>query len=248
MREPTGRRIRRVTDPLPALRLEGVSRRFGPVTALADIDLSVATGEAVLLLGHNGAGKSTLLRLAAGLVRPTAGRVTIGRAGGREVPSAARARIGYLGHRTFLHEHLTARENLELYASLYGRRDAAALAERWLARVGLERAAERVIRGFSRGMMQRLALARALIHDPQVLLLDEPASGLDPEGRRRLVEIVGEAHAAGGTLLVVSHDPALGLEIARRVVVLRRGRIVTDDRADSRSTADWALAAGGVAR
>ncbi|GAB4375968.1 MAG: hypothetical protein Kow0062_15630 [Acidobacteriota bacterium] len=228
-----------------ALRLERVTRRFGPVTALAEIDLAVARGEAVLLLGHNGAGKSTLLRLAAGLVRPTSGTVSVGGATGRDVPAAARGSIGYLGHRSFLHEHLTARENLEFYARLYGLRDAAARAELWLRRVGLARAAERVIRGFSRGMMQRLALARALIHDPEILLLDEPASGLDPEGRRGLVEIVRGAREGGATLLLVSHDPGLGLEIADRVVVLRRGRLAADEPAGRRSREQWAAAAGG---
>ena len=232
----------------PALRLERVTRRFGPVTALAEVDLSVTAGEAVLLLGHNGAGKSTLLRVAAGLVRPTSGRVGIaGAVGGQDVPASARSRLGYLGHRTFLHEHLTARENLELYARLYARDRPAARARRWLAHVGLERAAERTIRGFSRGMMQRLALARALIHDPEILLLDEPASGLDPEGRRRLVGILSEARRSGATLLMVSHDPELGLELAERVVVLRRGRVAADEPAARRSAEGWSLAAGGAA-
>lgn len=235
-------------DAVP-LAFSRVTRRFGPVTALAEVSLEVREGESLLLLGHNGAGKSTLLRIAAGLVRPTSGILRIAGAAAERGPSpAARRRLGYLGHKSFLFDHLTARENLELYAALYGAGyDRAALAEAWLERVGLSRAAHRTIRGFSRGMMQRLALARALIHEPEVLLLDEPASGLDPEGRRRLVEIVREERARGVTLLIVTHHADLGLSLADRVVVLRRGRVSQDDAADARDAEGWAAATAGRA-
>lgn len=234
-----------------ALRLAGVTRRFGPVTALAGVDLEIPAGQSLALLGANGAGKSTLLRIVGGLVRPTAGRVEAG-PGFAWTPgsTAFRAAIGYLGHRSLLHDYLTARENLVLYAGLYGLGGAEAeeRAERWLERVGLARAAERPVRGFSRGMMQRLALARALVHDPALLLLDEPSSGLDTEGRARLDETLRAQREAGTTLLHVSHHAAAAVTLADRVVVLRRGAVVADAPAAERPPDAWVDHAAALAK
>jgi heme exporter protein A len=234
-----------------ALEFRAVGRRFGAVVALADATLTVAPGEAVLILGPNGAGKSTLLRLAAGLTRPTSGTVLIdgidlrGSKAGR-----ARARVGFLGHRSFLYEHLTAKENLELYARLYGvPGDTGALAERWLEKIGLARAAQRTVRGFSRGMMQRLALARALQHEPHLVLLDEPTTGLDPEGRARLDALLAEERARGATLAMISHRAEAALPLADRVLVLHRGRVAAMGPARERDAAGWTalVAAPGAA-
>jgi heme ABC exporter ATP-binding subunit CcmA len=230
-----------------AVTLDRITRRFGPVTALADVALTIGSGELVVLLGPNGAGKSTLLRLAAGIVRPTAGTVRFGDEDPRRTTgTAARVHIGYLGHRSLLHEHLTAHENLALYAALYGRRrDADTLATRWLGRVGLARAADRVIRGFSRGMMQRLALARALLHGPRLLLLDEPSSGLDTDGRALLFALLDEQHRRGVTVMTASHHLELLEPLADRVVVLRRGRLVEQDAAAVHSADEWVRRAAG---
>jgi heme ABC exporter ATP-binding subunit CcmA len=227
-------------SPCP-LALEGVTRRFGAVVALAGVDLAVQQGDTLLVAGPNGAGKSTLLRIACGLSRPTEGAVCLhGATHRRGVPAEARAEIGYLGHQSFLHEHLTARENLTLYGRLYGGgRELSASVQGWLERVGLARAADRVIAGFSRGMMQRLALARALIHRPRLLLLDEPATGLDAEGREMLEGVVGELAREGVTMMLVSHQLELGLRLASRVAVLRRGRLALDGPAAERSAEEW---------
>ncbi len=234
----------READAPPALVLEGVSRRFGPVTALAGVSLAVPAGGGLLLLGENGAGKSTLLRVAAGIARPTRGRVLVfgespGRPGGRR-------RLGYLGHRGFLHDHLTARENLLLQGGLHGlpRAAAARRADELLERVGLARAAHRPVRGFSRGMVQRLALARTLLHAPDLLLLDEPFTGLDPRGRALLLEWLAAERRAGRALVVVTHRPDPVLPLVDRVVVLRRGRIVLAGTAEDGPPGGWAEAIG----
>ncbi len=233
-----------------AFRLERVSRRFGQVTALADIDLELAAGQATLILGPNGAGKSTLLRIVAGLVRPTMGRVLAGGPSAwRPMDQRHRASIGYLGHKSLLHDYLTARENLVLYGRLYGLdgAEAGGRADGWLEEVGLARAAHRPVRGFSRGMLQRLALARALIHAPKALLLDEPASGLDAEGRERLAALIARRRTAGVTLLYVSHHPEAALPLVDRVLIVHRGRVIEDDAAAARSGDEWARAAAAGA-
>ncbi|MEN6632026.1 MAG: ABC transporter ATP-binding protein [Candidatus Polarisedimenticolia bacterium] len=229
------------------LRFARVSRRFGAVVALDDVTLDVAAGESLLLLGANGAGKSTLLKIAAGLARPSSGAVEIG--GTRAGRGAERALVGYLGHKTFLHDYLTAKENLVFYARLYGvsAGEADARAERWLETVGLARAADRQVRGFSRGMMQRLALARAFVHEPRLLLFDEPDAGLDADGRARLFAALDARRVAGTTVLHVSHHPEAALSHAGRVVALRAGRVVADGPAASRAPEDWLGAAAARA-
>lgn len=234
-----------------ALRVRDLGRRFGPVTALAGVALDVSPGEGILLLGGNGAGKSTLLRMTAGLIRPTTGRVMFGPdfAHGPEAPSA-RLAIGYLGHKSLLHDYLSARENIELYARLYGASAARAAerAESLLAEVGLSRAADRPARGFSRGMYQRLALARALVHRPGLLLLDEPSTGLDVEGRAMLDAALAAQRADGVTLLHVSHHAESALRLADRVLVLKRGRLVDDAPAGERDAAGWSAHVAHLAR
>jgi heme ABC exporter ATP-binding subunit CcmA len=224
-----------------SVRVDRVSRRFGAVAALADVVFDVPAGQSILLLGANGAGKSTLLRIVAGLIRPTSGAVTFGDAKATPASPAARAAVGYLGHKSLLHDYLTAHENLALYARLYGAagRDAEDRAERWLAAVGLERAAHRPVRGFSRGMFQRLALARALIHEPRLLLLDEPASGLDTEGRARLADVVQGLRRSGVTMMHVSHHAESAVALADRVIVLQRGRLVEDAPSGEHGGAEW---------
>jgi heme exporter protein A len=206
----------------PTVSLSACSKRFGERLALRKADLVVAPGETVVLLGPNGAGKSTLLRLTAGLLRPTAGTARIDGVDATAAPRSLRARIAYAGHRSQLYRGLTARENLALHARLH-RLDGVDL-DAALERVGLRDRADERIDGFSRGMLQRLALARALAHEPGLLLLDEPASGLDADGRALL-----DATLLGGagtrTQMVASHDPGLPERLGARAVHLESGSL-----------------------
>jgi len=209
-----------------AVSIRGLERRFGAIPVLRRIDLTVGRGECVAIFGPNGAGKSTLLRTLAGLLRADAGTVELF---GLALPAdaALRRRIGYLGHDAFLYRDLDASENLAYYGRLFGVRDpsrAAAL----LVEVGLERVASRRVGTFSRGMQQRLGLARALLHEPELLLLDEPLTGLDPEGAEVLSRILARLRYADVTVLMATHDIARALESATRAVILGRGQVAWD--------------------
>ncbi len=208
-----------------AIAWRGVRKEFGRTEALRGVDLSVAPGRVVVLLGPNGAGKTTLLRIGAALSRPTAGSVTVRGAsvGHRET----RARIGFLGHATFLYGRLTPLENLLFYARLHRLAAGAARARATalLDEAGVGRRAYEPVARLSRGTQQRVALCRAFLHEPEVLLLDEPFTGLDPLGARLLVTWVRARAARGGAVVVTTHDLAAGLAIADEVAVLARGRI-----------------------
>jgi len=213
----------------PAVRLARVVRHYGGVAAIDGVDLTVAAGESILLLGANGAGKTTLLRLLALLARPAAGDYLLfgepTRRGGDRLMQ--RRRLGFLAHQTWLYEHLTAEENLRFHAGLYGLRPDGAAIEAALDAVGLRARRADPVRTYSRGMQQRLALARVLLHRPDLLLLDEPFTGLDRDGAERLRALL-TTHAAGRTLILATHDVAEALPLATRVVVLARGRIAAD--------------------
>ncbi len=196
--------------------LQDVSRRFGTVWALRNVCLAVEEGTTVGLLGPNGSGKSTLLRVAAGLLRPTSGTVAIAGSAPRE----RKSRIGYLGHEPFLYRYLSAAENLRFYADLY-RVDRTLIAG-MLDRVELTHKGTALVRTFSRGETQRLGLARALLHDPDFLLLDEPFSGLDEAGSNRLPELIARP---GRTVVLSTHDRSRAEEVAHRIVHLTGGRL-----------------------
>ncbi len=207
----------------PAIRARALEKRFGPVTALHPLDLDVAPGATLAVLGPNGAGKSTLLRMLAGLARPTSGELRV--AGDGDGRAARRRRVGLIGHATFLVPALTARENLRFAARLHGLADAEARAEHWLAELDLEGAADRRSGTFSRGMAQRLSIARALITEPALLLLDEPFTGLDPDAAERLASRLADAdRRSGATTLLVTHDLARAAQLADQALVLARGR------------------------
>jgi len=207
----------------PAIAARGLGKRFGWAVALAGVDLELAAGESLAVLGANGAGKSTLLRLLAGLARPSEGRVEIG--GERAHGRAARARVGLIGHDTFLYAALTARENLIFAARLHGVADPAARADALLAEAGLAPFADRAVGSFSRGMAQRVAIARGLVHDPPVVLLDEPFTGLDRISAQRLAARLARLRAEGRTLVLVTHDVAAAARLAGCAIVLARGRV-----------------------
>jgi heme exporter protein A len=200
-----------------------VAKSFGRTTVLRHLDLCVAAGESLAIFGPNGAGKSTLLRLCATLQRPGAGRIAL--FGETDGGPAVRRRIGLLGHQSFLYPDLSARENLVFFARAYGVAEAERVAAEWLARVALADTGARPLRVFSRGMEQRVALARALLHDPDLVLLDEPWSGLDPAAADVLTTMLQALRRERRTLLIATHDFQRGLAVADRAVILHGGRI-----------------------
>jgi heme exporter protein A len=211
--------------PFDTIEARGVGKVYGRQRALAPVSLTLRAGDAVALLGANGAGKSTLVSILATLVRPTSGEVLFD--GGRP-DKRARGGIGVIAHDSLCYGDLTARENLAFFAALQHVPDAEARARELLDRVSLTDAADRPARTFSRGMLQRLAIARALLHRPRLLLLDEPFTGLDREGQEMLVTVLREERARGAILVVVTHDLEPLPQLVERVLVLRRGRLVFD--------------------
>jgi heme exporter protein A len=205
-----------------------LERRFGHVVALRSVSLSVGPGEVVLLAGPNGAGKSTLLRVLAGLTRPTRGSVRVGGDELRQLP-AARARIGFLSHQTLLYDDLTARENLRFAATLQGLDAADARVMDALNAAGLAQRADTRVGLLSHGTRQRLSIARATLHSPLLLLLDEPFSGLDAAAAARLRDATAAAAHAGQAVICVTHQPADIWAVATRVVLLDRGAILLDE-------------------
>jgi ABC-2 type transport system ATP-binding protein len=202
----------------------GLSKRYGPVEALRDVDLEVDDGELVGLLGPNGAGKSTLVKIAAGLVRPTSGTAVVGGqpAGSR----AARAALGYLAELFRFPGWYTADEVLELHQRLSGSTGGAAERERLLELVALSDAAHRRVEGMSKGMQQRLGIAQALVGEPRLLLLDEPTSALDPVGRRTVRLLLEEVRQRGVSVLLNSHLLSEVELVCDRVVILLGGQVV----------------------
>ena len=205
-----------------------LGRRFAGVAALHALDLTVRAGEALAVFGPNGAGKSTLLRLLATLLRPSGGSVRLFERPVSDGSAAARRRIGFLSHQSFLYPDLTPTENLDFYARMFRLPRPAERVRALIERVGLSGWAHRPVRTLSRGLEQRCALARALVHEPELLLLDEPFTGLDVDASAMLAGMLRETHANGTTLLMTTHDLARSVEICRRAIILNRGRLVWD--------------------
>jgi len=203
------------------LRGRGLAKRFGALTALHPLNLEVSRGETLALLGPNGAGKSVLLHILAGLLRASAGELLRPGAPDR---AAARRSVGLVGHASFLYPALSVRENLRLAAHLHGLPDASARARRELAAAGLWEAAELRAGALSRGLAQRAAVARALVHEPALLLLDEPFTGLDTRAADALARRLAARRAAGSAAVIVTHNPARASGLADRALLLRRGR------------------------
>jgi len=208
-----------------SLRLVDVSRTFGRRRALSKVSLTASAGTITSLLGPNGAGKSTLLSIAATLLRPTSGRVYFGDQDGSEGNAALRSRIGMLGHDLYLYAELSAAENLRFFAKIYGLRDVERRVDAGLERAGLSDRRDDLVAGFSRGMRQRLALERALIHEPRLLLLDEPFTGLDEAAREALRTRLRSARASGAIVLLTTHDLAAITNLADASASLVDGRL-----------------------
>ncbi len=206
-----------------ALEIDGVWKYYGDFPALRDVRLKVDAGSTVALLGRNGAGKTTLLRIMAGLSKASQGAVKIQGIDTRQ--QATRRRIGVLGHGISLYDELAAVENLRLFARLYHLSDPDRRAEEMLERVGLARVRDGLVREFSRGMRQRLAVGRAFLHDPDVLLLDEPFTALDDRAIAVLQKMLKEAKDRGATIVMSTHQLREALELATHVAFLQRGQI-----------------------
>ena len=207
---------------MTAFELDGLARHYGEREALADVSLSMEIGGTLVVFGPNGAGKTTLLRILATLLRPHAGRLSVL---GRSLPQEAwgvRGQIGLLAHEPMLFRELSARENLRFHARLHGVEDDRV--EELLERVAMRNRAREPVRTLSRGMVQRVAIARAVLHDPELLLLDEPYANLDPAAIELVRPLIGAE--AGRTRVICSHDPAGGLAEADLVLGLRAGRTV----------------------
>jgi heme exporter protein A len=208
-----------------AVAVERLRKEYELRPVLRGVTFSLAAGRTLALLGPNGAGKTTLLRILATLTKPTGGTVHVGGLDTGREANAVRRVIGYVGHASLLYDELTAEENLRFFARMYGLRDDAARAAALLDRVGLRAKARERAGTLSRGQAQRLALARALVHDPAVLLLDEPDAGLDDLGLALLDEVIRERRAAGKTTVLATHAHARGLALGDEALVLLGGRV-----------------------
>jgi heme exporter protein A len=221
---------------LDRVQIEKVAKRYGTERALAGVSLELARGTMCALLGHNGAGKTTLLGVVSTLVRPNSGSVTYRSGDAKLAGEAVRREIGLLAHASLCYGELTAIENLELVAGLYGVSGSVTAV---LDQVGLDaRARERPARTYSRGMLQRLALARALLTKPSLLLLDEPFTGLDRGGALALGEQLGGLKADGTIVVVVTHDLEAIAGRTDHVAILKRGKLVCEERSDLSYTYD----------
>jgi len=210
------------------IRFEKIDKRYGGLYALRRVSLEISAGECVALAGRNGSGKTTLLRIAARLARPSSGIVTfVDRAKG---VAAERVQMGFVGHATMVYDELTAEENLLLFARLLGITEPAARTETLLGEVGLSDRRSSLVRTFSRGMRQRVAIARALLNEPAVLLLDEPATGLDPQGVTWLAETLQGMRDAGRTILMSLHGESEISTLATRAIRLEAGSILSDTK------------------
>jgi heme exporter protein A len=212
------------------IRAERLTRTFGSRRAVEGVTLELAAGDCLALFGPNGAGKTTLLRMLGGLLRPTSGSATIDGAvlpGGPEV----RAKVGLLSHHTLLYDALTARENVEFAGNLYGVANVRRDAEEALRRMGALEYADAPVRRLSRGMQQRVSIARAMVHRPGVVLADEPFTGLDAAGASALSSLFSELRDSGATLVIVTHNLDEALSLCTHAAIMRAGRVVRFDAA-----------------
>lgn len=215
----------RETEGPVLLQVEDLKKDYGGPPVLRSVSLSLRSGEGLILLGPNGAGKSTLLRILAGIHRAAGGKIRIDGVRASFRDGNVRRKVGFVSHETFLYDALTARENLQFFGRLYGVTRREVIAEA-LSRVGLARFADRPVGSFSRGMAQRLTLARARLHGPSLLLLDEPFTGLDPAAAGELVDSLLAFRREGGAFVMATHDLAHVIGLGNRLLLLRKGQIV----------------------
>jgi heme exporter protein A len=222
-----------------AVRVDSLRKVIDDRIVLHDLEFAIAPGSLVALLGANGAGKSTLLKILAGLMPPTHGRIDLFGEPFSHNAAAMRSRIGYIGHNSMLYRELSAHENLVFFGRMHGLRNVKERASELLEQLGLAGREHDPLKTYSRGMLQRAAIARALLCDPELLLADEPFTGLDAPSARTLESILLALHQQGKTIILTNHDVAQSISLtgnglhAGRVLVLNRGRLIVDARADS---------------
>ena len=216
---------------LPAVETSGLSKAFGNYKALRGIDLKVGAGSTLAVFGPNGAGKTTLIKILASIMHPTSGKVIIEGLDMAQNSENLRARLGLVAHQSYLYGSLSARENLDFYARMYGVEDRERRISEVLGLVGMSARRYDRISTFSRGMLQRVALARALLHKPSILLLDEPETGLDQQALGAMWDIIRSEEAGRRTIIFTSHSFERALAMCDDVVILERGRIAYKERA-----------------
>jgi heme ABC exporter ATP-binding subunit CcmA len=204
----------------------GLNKKFGYKTALRNVDIFLKEGDSLALFGPNGAGKSTLIQVLCSLLQPTSGSVRIAGYDTRRAREALHQIIGLIGHQTFLYPHLTAYENLKFYGTMYRVARLDVRITEVLNLVGLRDNRDDIVQNFSRGMQQRLSIARAIIHDPIILFLDEPFTGLDQHGSEDFIKLILQFRDQGKTVIMASHHLHLGLALCDRAAILKSGRIV----------------------
>jgi len=240
---------------IPMIEVRNLTKSFGSKYALRGVNLRVMPGESLVLFGPNGAGKTTLVRILSSLSRPSSGTVRIGGLDLAKHADGIRRYLGVVSHAPLLYDSLTAEENLRFFASLYGMKQPEERIKAMLERVGLSARRGDMVRTFSRGMLQRMAIARALLHDPEVLLLDEPDTGLDPQAAEMLHGLLSELSgrvrsaigpAAGGvtverprTIVTVTHSIERGLAIADKVAILLNGRVAYEAAVDGMTAGEF---------
>ena len=211
-------------DGPPAIEALDVAKSFGQITALRGVDMRVDRGSCLMIFGPNGAGKSTLLGILATLIRPSEGWVRVEGLDVHEEAEKVRSRIGLISHQTMTYDDLTASENLLFYGKMFGVKDLKGRVDSALEQVGLAERRNDRTGGFSRGMKQRLSIARSMMHDPSVLLLDEPFTGLDPSARKMMSQLLQNLKGEGRTVVMTTHEIGHGLPLADRAALLVRGR------------------------
>ncbi len=221
------------------LQFEKIEKRYGSVHALRNLNLAIAPGECVALAGRNGSGKTTLLRIASGLTRPTRGSLSFS-----DMASDRPPQVGFVAHATMVYDELSAEENLLFFAKLLGVRDRQARVTELLSQVGLSERKDSLVRTFSRGMRQRVAIARALLAEPELLLFDEPATGLDPEATDWLTEHLRRHRDQGCTILMSLHGESDMARLATRAVRLEAGTVVADTRSGATFQSIFSFAGG----
>ncbi|MDH5679296.1 MAG: heme ABC exporter ATP-binding protein CcmA [Nitrospinota bacterium] len=220
-------------SPGPAVELDQVVKRFGYMTAVDKISLTLEKGEFLTIFGPNGAGKTTLIRIMAGLTAATSGSARINGRPVQDHDDEARRDIGLISHQTFSYGQLTAMENLLFFARLYGVEDPSARCQALLEEVGLSKRSHEPVRSFSRGMVQRLSIARSLVHDPSILLLDEPFTGLDQHAAETLKRQLRRLKDERRTLVMITHNLEQGVALGTRVVLQVAGKIILDQPAST---------------
>ena len=221
------------SQPQSFLQLRGVTHQYGPITALREINFTLDRGDFCCVLGPNGAGKTTLLSIISTLIRPTLGDVCWG------CPDWGRSRIGLVSHQTMLYEQLTGFENLLFYAQLYGLRNVRETTKTLIQKMDLTSFINRSVNSYSRGMRQRLTLARALLHKPDLLLLDEPFTGWDQHGSQAFGQVLKEITSDKRTVLMVTHNLREGCNLASRFLVLNHGCVMLEEANEALKYEDW---------